>query len=356
MEKEECCKILGVSKNYTKKELKHAYQEMSKKYHPDVVGQQNKQYFIKVSAAYKTLMTKFSKKAMQQGQPSQDPNTSREQYKKSLNELDNEISRKKINEKEFNKKFENSKKNSSNEGFVYDIDQQSYVERSQNQFQQEYENINREIGNSKPIMGSYNPQNFNNYFEQVKRNNTDIEPYVGVGNYDNYDPLNGIYGQESSMGMYSMTQNIDPTSQQAVMYEQPLSHQELQQRLNAYNQQQMYVPQQPMQQMQQMQPMQSMQQMQPMQPMQPMQSMQPMQQMQPMQNNEKHRAYYKENWQSEPAQNNQDNELLYQISENQQFILNELKKNKKALNNAELVNKMNEISKKQEILLKKHFN
>jgi len=75
-----------------------------------------------------------------------------------------------------------------------------------------------------------------------------------------------------------------------------------------------------------------------------------------MQNNEKHRAYYKENWQSEPAQNNQDNELLYQISENQQFILNELKKNKKALNNAELVNKMNEISKKQEILLKKHFN
>jgi DnaJ-class molecular chaperone len=179
MEKEECCKLLGISKNYTKKELKHAYQEMSKKYHPDVVGPQNKQYFIKISAAYKTLMTKFSKKAMQQGGPSQDPNTNREKYKKSLNEME-----KKINQKEFNKQFENSKQNSSNEGFVYDIDQSNYKERTQRQFQQEYDNINQEIGNTQRIMGSYNPQNFNNYFEQVKRSNKEIDHYVGVGDYD----------------------------------------------------------------------------------------------------------------------------------------------------------------------------
>jgi hypothetical protein len=47
---------------------------------------------------------------------------------------------------------------------------------------------------------------------------------------------------------------------------------------------------------------------------------------------------------------------LYQISENQQFILKELKNNKKALNNPEFVDKINEISKKQEQLLKKRFN
>lgn len=328
MEKEECCKLLGVSKNYTKKELKHAYQEMSKKYHPDVVGQQNKQYFIKVSAAYKTLMTKFSKKAMQQGQPSQDPNTntSREQYKKSLHELDSETNRKKINQKEFNKQFENSKKNNTNEGFVYDIDQSNYKERTRAQFQQEYDNINREIGSSQPIMGSYNPQNFNNYFEQVKRSNTDIDHYVGVGDYDNAYGNTGQYGQEQTMGMYNVPQNINVGAQQAVMYEQPLSHQEIQQRMNAYSQQSIYMP-----------------------PTQPQQPQQPQQMQQ-------HRAYYNENWQSMPAKNNHDSELLYQISENQHHILNELKQNKQALSNPELVNKINEISKKQEMLLKQRFN
>ncbi len=352
MEKEECCKLLGVSKNYTKKELKHAYQEMSKKYHPDVVGPQNKQYFIKISAAYKALMTKFSKKAMQEGQPSQDPNTntSREQYKKSLSEIDTEANRKKINQKEFNKQFENSKKNSSNEGFVYDIDQNNYKERSKTQFQQEYDNINREIGNTHPIMGSYNPQNFNNYFEQVKRSNTDIDHYTGVGDYDYNQEAVGNYGQDQSMGMYSVTQNINIGDHQATMYEQPLSQQEMQQRLNAYNQQSIYfpgAPHQPNQQIQQMQqPMQQMQQMQ-----QPMQQMQQMQQ--PMQ---QHRAYYNESWQSMPAQNNHDSELLYQISENQHHILKELKQNKQALSNPELVNKINEISRKQEQLLKQRFN
>jgi len=327
MEKEECCKLLGVSKNYTKKELKHAYQEMSKKYHPDVLGPQSKQYFIKISAAYKTLMTKFSKKAMQQGQPSQDPNTSREQYKKSLNEMDKEVNKKKINQKEFNKQFENSKHNSSNEGVVYDFDQSNYKERTQRQFQQEYDNINQEIGSSQRIMGSYNPQNFNNYFEQVKRSNTDIDHYVGVGDYDAQNSMTGQYGQEQTMGMYSVTQNIDPNAHQATMYEQPLSQQEMQQRLNSYSQQQLYAPQQHQQpqrmQLQQPQHMQH-------------------QQHQHMQNHQ-------------PAQN-QESELLYQISENQHHILKELKQNKKALNNPELVDKINEISKKQEQLLKQRFN
>jgi curved DNA-binding protein CbpA len=355
MEKEECCKLLGVSKNYTKKELKHAYQEMSKKYHPDVVGPQNKQYFIKISAAYKALMTKFSKKAMQEGQPSQDPNTStsREQYKKSLNEIDSEVNRKKINVKEFNKQFENSKQSASNEGFVYDINQNNYKERSKTQFQQEYDNINREIGNSQPIMGSYNPQNFNNYFEQVKRSNTDIDHYTGVGDYDYNQEAVGQYGQEQSMGMYDVNQNINMGDHQAIMYEQPISHQEMQQRLNAYNQESIYVPMQ-VQQQQPNQPMHQMQQIQQMQPMQPMQPMQQMQQIQQPQ--QQHRAYYNESWQSMPAQNNQESELLYQISENQQFILKELKNNKKALNNPEFVDKINEISKKQEQLLKKRFN
>ena len=348
MEKEECCKLLGVSKNYTKKELKHAYQEMSKKYHPDVVGPQNKQYFIKISAAYKALMTKFSKKAIQEGQPSHDPNTgtSREQYKKSLNEIDTETNRKKINQKDFNKQFENSKKNASNEGFVYDINQNNYKERSKTQFQQEYDSINREIGNTQPIMGSYNPQNFNNYFEQVKRSNTDIDHYTGVGDYDYNQEAVGNYGQDQSMGMYSVTQTINMGDHQATMYEQPLSQQELQQRMNAYSQQQLYAP--PMQQMQQMQQPQQMHQMQQMQQMQ-----QPQKPQQPQQ---QHRDYYNERWQSMPVQNNHDSELLYQISENQNNILKELKQNKQALSNPELVNKINEISRKQEMLLKQRFN
>jgi hypothetical protein len=195
-------------------------------------------------------------------------------------------------------------------------------------------------------MGSYNPQNFNNYFEQVKRSNTDIDHYTGVGDYDYNQEAVGNYGQDQSMGMYSVTQNINIGDHQATMYEQPLSQQEMQQRLNAYNQQSIYFPgslHQPNQQIQQMQHMQQMQQ-----PIQQPQQMQPMQQ--------QHRAYYNESWQSMPAQNNHDSELLYQISENQHHILKELKQNKQALSNPELVNKINEISRKQEQLLKQRFN
>jgi hypothetical protein len=81
-----------------------------------------------------------------------------------------------------------------------------------------------------------------------------------------------------------------------------------------------------------------------------------MQQTQQMQQPQQQHRAYNESWQSMPAQNNHDSELLYQISENQQFILKELKNNKKALNNPEFVDKINEISKKQEQLLKKRFN
>ena len=195
-------------------------------------------------------------------------------------------------------------------------------------------------------MGSYNPQNFNNYFEQVKRSNTDIDHYTGVGDYDYNQEAVGNYGQDQSMGMYSVTQTINMGDHQATMYEQPLSQQELQQRMNAYSQQQLYAP--PMQQMQQMQQPQQMHQMQQMQQMQ-----QPQKPQQPQQ---QHRDYYNERWQSMPVQNNHDSELLYQISENQNNILKELKQNKQALSNPELVNKINEISRKQEMLLKQRFN
>ncbi len=76
----------------------------------------------------------------------------------------------------------------------------------------------------------------------------------------------------------------------------------------------------------------------------------------PQQPQQQHRDYYNERWQSMPVQNNHDSELLYQISENQNNILKELKQNKQALSNPELVNKINEISRKQEMLLKQRFN
>ena len=59
---------------------------------------------------------------------------------------------------------------------------------------------------------------------------------------------------------------------------------------------------------------------------------------------------------AELQQVHQKNITLEQIIENQQQILNEIKNNKNALNNQELVNKINKISKNQEMLLKKRFN
>jgi hypothetical protein len=80
-----------------------------------------------------------------------------------------------------------------------------------------------------------------------------------------------------------------------------------------------------------------------------------MQHMQPQQYQQPHIQHMQPQQHHRPAQN-QESELLYQISENQNHILNELKQNKKALNNPEIVDKINEISRKQEKLLKQRLN
>lgn len=54
MSLEEACEILGVNDETSPEEVKKAYRELAKKYHPDHVKGKEKE-FIKVTAAYKVI-------------------------------------------------------------------------------------------------------------------------------------------------------------------------------------------------------------------------------------------------------------------------------------------------------------
>src|SRR5210317_1788400 len=125
MKESECIKLLKLPKDYTKKDLKRSYQELSKKYHPDTNGQQNRETFIKISKAYKLLNDKFSKKANNVQQQSSNVNEMRE---KAREQQPSKQEQKKIN-KDFNKMFLEAKKS---DDFVYDVDERNYKERTKN--------------------------------------------------------------------------------------------------------------------------------------------------------------------------------------------------------------------------------
>lgn len=57
---QEAKRVLGVSDNYTKEELKKAYKRLAMKYHPDVAGDEATEKFIKIKKAYELLSELFS--------------------------------------------------------------------------------------------------------------------------------------------------------------------------------------------------------------------------------------------------------------------------------------------------------
>ena len=201
MQESECIKLLKLSKNYTKKDLKRSYQELSKKYHPDTNGQQHRETFIKINKAYKVLNDKFSKKANNVQQQSSNVNEMRE---KAREQQPLKQEQKKIN-KDFNKMFLEAKKS---DDFVYDVDERNYKERSKRDFEREYNEVNNMISMQRPIFTSYNAQDFNSCFEQIKKQSTEIETYDEniVGN--SYEDTHYSSLGSNNNGTFNIPQNI----------------------------------------------------------------------------------------------------------------------------------------------------
>lgn len=329
MDRDQCCKLLGLKSIHTKKELNSAYKAMSKKYHPDLVGSAGKPFFIQITNAYKTLLEQFSKKAKNINQAS----SSFEQMKK-VNRKQEQSNLNRVEEKEkelFNKQFDEMKQQiqgKTNSEYMYNNNSE-YIERTRQQFERENSEINNMIYNSRPVM-QYNPQDFNNYFEQVKRSNTGIDLYnedvQPVFNHGNQLDLYGQsgqpgqsnnFGQQSNntdMGMYSIPSEfeLNRNSSNFVMQEQPLSQQEIQQRMSQRNNPTIFSQSRP--------------------PGQPSQQGQP-----------------------GPSGPLGQQDLMYTISENQQLLLQQLKQNNNAMSNSDIIKTMNKISSNQEKLLKR-FN
>lgn len=59
--------VLGIAKNATDRQIKHAYLKLAKELHPDVSGKGREEEFIKVSEAYKLLSNKISRKDFDMG-------------------------------------------------------------------------------------------------------------------------------------------------------------------------------------------------------------------------------------------------------------------------------------------------
>ena len=55
MSKQEALSILGLTMSATDKDIKKAFRNLAKKYHPDVVGEEGKDKFITIQKAYDSL-------------------------------------------------------------------------------------------------------------------------------------------------------------------------------------------------------------------------------------------------------------------------------------------------------------
>jgi curved DNA-binding protein CbpA len=233
MNQSECLKIFNLHSDYSKKDLKHAYQKLSKKYHPDIAGEQGRKMFIKINDAYKILSDKWSKTAKAMQTQSSDSNELRSSSSKKFEIKKNEnfdtVSKEHFNEY-FNSMF--LKNASSSKDDIYNIDHSKEKNRSRSEFEKEYNNVNNIISQQKPILGSYNSQDFNSCFESIKKQTSEIEIYKNPeprdDNKDYFDSVENI-----NMGMYVTPQSAPNYNRMDfIRQESTMSHNAIQKRLN----------------------------------------------------------------------------------------------------------------------------
>lgn len=233
----ECLKIFNLHSDYSKKDLKHAYQKLSKKYHPDIAGEQGRKMFIKINDAYKILNDKWSKTAKALQTQSSDTNELRSNSSKGFSITKNE-NFDNIPKEQFNDYFNSMflKNTNSGKDDIYNVDHSKEKDRSRSEFEKEYNNVNNIISQQKPLLGSYNPQDFNSCFESIKKQNTDIEVYKSP------KPLNSNQGyfdniESSNNGMYTTPQSVPNYNRMDfVRQESAMTHNAIQERLNAREQ------------------------------------------------------------------------------------------------------------------------
>lgn len=233
----ECLKIFNLHSDYSKKDLKHAYQRLSKKYHPDIAGEQGRKMFIKINDAYKILNDKWSKTAKALQTQSSDTNELRSNSSKGFSITKNE-NFDSIPKEQFNDYFNSMflKNTNSSKDDIYNVDHSKEKDRSRSEFEKEYNNVNNIISQQKPLLGSYNPQDFNSCFESIKKQNTDIEVYK------NPEPLNSNQGyfdniESNNNGMYTTPQSVPNYNRMDfVRQESAMTHNAIQERLNAREQ------------------------------------------------------------------------------------------------------------------------
>lgn len=66
--------VLGVDKTATQDEIKRAYRKMSRKYHPDIAGEEYEEKFKEINSAYEVLSDENKRQMYDQGFDPNDPN------------------------------------------------------------------------------------------------------------------------------------------------------------------------------------------------------------------------------------------------------------------------------------------
>ena len=166
MDLNECYKLLGVSRNFTPKELEKAFKSKVRIFHPDIEITGNEVIFKLVIQAYNELSAEYQRKT-----GDKQFNELKSSFKKSKNDVVLDPSRAGFNVKNFNKIFDDNRIESPHDT--------GYDEWLRN-------NPNQKEEHSIKYKGKFTNERFNNHFD---RNVGQVQPSSHLVKYREPEPL-----------------------------------------------------------------------------------------------------------------------------------------------------------------------
>lgn len=174
-------KILQLDRSASIDEVKRAYYYIAKLYHPDRGG--NPAEFAKFQNAFRQIiaMTQASQLKAGEQQRTSDDSYYRGQYAHKPDDFGSGGGGAgSFNQGKFNQAFREQPKSDAADGYVYNIDESDFRERTKSQFLQQHSQITAEAESVKPMFRDrFDPNVFNRMFDHMKSQHAPEEAHTG---------------------------------------------------------------------------------------------------------------------------------------------------------------------------------